>query len=208
MFKLEEISFSYENGNRVLSNFNLSLAKGEKVALTGSNGAGKTTLLEIMTGLLKPQKGKVFFAGIERRTEKDFYDVRMKTGYLFQEVDDQLFCPTVREEIAFGLFNLGKTREDISRIITGTLDQVGLNGFAGRISYQLSTGEKRLVALAAILAMNPEVLLLDEPTAGLDKNAVERLKLILHKLNKTILIVSHDNSFTESIINRTIDFHL
>ena len=206
MFKLEEISFTYENGNNVLSDFNLSLAKGEKVALTGGNGAGKTTLLEIMTGLLKPQKGKVFFEGIERKTEKDFYELRVKTGYLFQEVDDQLFCPTVREEIAFGLFNLGKTREEIAKITAKTLDQVGLSGFDNRITYQLSTGEKRLVALAAILAMGSEALLLDEPTAGLDKSAVERLKSILHDLNKTILIVSHDNSFIKPIINRTIIF--
>ncbi|MBU8902418.1 MAG: energy-coupling factor ABC transporter ATP-binding protein [Victivallales bacterium] len=206
MFKLEEISFTYENGNNVLSDFNLSLAKGEKVALTGGNGAGKTTLLEIMTGLLKPQKGKVFFEGIERKTEKDFYNLRVKTGYLFQEVDDQLFCPTVREEIAFGLFNLGKTREEIAKITAEILDQVGLSGFDNHITYQLSTGEKRLVALAAILAMEPEALLLDEPTAGLDKSAVERLKLILHNLNKTILIVSHDNSFIKPIINRTIIF--
>ncbi|MFA7184035.1 MAG: ABC transporter ATP-binding protein [Victivallales bacterium] len=204
MFKLENIAFAYENGVEVLSDFSLALAKGEKLALTGSNGSGKTTILEIMVGLLKPQKGKVIFAGTERTAEKDFQEVRIRTGYLFQEADDQLFCPTVQEEIAFGLFNLGKTREKIPAIINAALKHVGLEGFGSRITYQLSSGEKRLVALAALLAMEPEVLLLDEPTAELDKNAISRLKAILNGLDKTMLIVSHDNSFTEAVTGRKI----
>jgi cobalt/nickel transport system ATP-binding protein len=204
MFRLENISFTYDSAAAVLTDFSLALVRGEKLALTGNNGAGKTTVLEIMTGLLTPQQGKVIFAGTERVTEKDFHEVRMKTGYLFQEVDDQLFCPTVQEEIAFGLFNLGKKREEISGIVKATLEHVGLAGFGSRISYQLSSGEKRLVALAALLAMEPEVLLLDEPTAGLDKDAVRRLKEILKGLDKTMLIVSHDNAFIDAVSDRKI----
>ncbi len=208
MFELKKISFSYENKIKILSDFNLTIKQGEKVALTGDNGTGKTTIFEIMVGLLTPNRGEIFFEKIKRQIEKDFYDVRKKTGYLFQEIDNQLFCPTVQEELAFGLFNIGKSRDEITQIIKDTLNKVGLKNFDNRITYKLSTGEKRLVAFAAVYAMSPKFLLLDEPTAGLDKNAKEKLTLLLKKSNKTMLIISHDNLFLDSIVNRKIEVKL
>ena len=197
LIRLRNITFSYE-GRKVFENLNFDLYEGERVGLIGPNGSGKTTLLYIITGLLKPQMGTVEIFGKIRQKEKDFSEVRQKIGLLFQDSDSQLFCPTVKEDVAFGPLNLGKTKEEVSRIVHETLELLGLKGLENRITFKLSGGEKKLVALATVIAMNPICYLLDEPSAGLDESTVERLINYLKNQANTYLIVSHDKNFIDS----------
>jgi cobalt/nickel transport system ATP-binding protein len=146
-------------------------------------------------GLLKPSSGTVTLFGKQMKQEKDFVKVRHKIGLLFQDADDQLFSPTVLEDVAFGPLNLGKTKEEAMDISIQTLEYLGLKGFEDRITFKLSGGEKRLVSLATILAMKPEVLLLDEPTSGLDDATKERLKEILSEIQLSYILVSHEFDF-------------
>jgi len=205
-FDLRGIGFAYEPDWPVLRDVSFSLEPHERVALTGENGAGKTTLLHIMIGLLKQQAGEVVAFGSNRRDEKDFWDVRTRAGLLFQDPDDQLFCPTVAEDVAFGPLNLGKGRAEAHEIVRDTLASLGLSGFEERITHKLSGGEKRLVTLATVLAMDPQVLLLDEPTNALDEKARDRLTQILASLPQAMVIVSHDRAFRD--ILKTREFNL
>ena len=158
----------------------------------GPNGSGKTTLLHLIVGLLRPEEGEVEVFGKRRVEEEDFKEVRQRIGLLFQDPDDQLFSPTVAEDVAFGSLNLGKGREEARRIVKRTLEALGLEGLGERFTHTLSGGEKRLVSLATVLAMEPEVLLLDEPTAGLDEETTERIIEILTSSPLTYVIVTHD----------------
>jgi len=205
LFNLENISFSYEADTReIFSGLDFSLSAGERVAITGPAGAGKTTLLQLMVGLLKPCSGEIYAFGRERRTEKDFREVRSKTGFGFQNPDDQLFCATVMEDVAFGPLNLGMTKDEAISISIKTLEELGLKDYEGKITYKLSGGEKRLVALASVLSMNPEVLLLDEPSTGLDDFHTGRLTEILSFLDKTLVIVSHNIPFNEKLCGKRL----
>lgn len=200
---LHDVDFSYDAGRPVLRQCSFRLDAGQRVALRGGNGSGKTTLLHLIVGLLRPTAGRVEILGSSRVVERDFHEVRRRVGLLFQEADDQLFCPTVAEDVAFGPLNLGLPRERVRQIVGETLDSVGLQGYEHRITYKLSGGEKRLVALATVLAMQPEVLLLDEPTSGLDEPHTERLISLLAKLPQAMLIVSHDEAFCRRIVGGT-----
>jgi cobalt/nickel transport system ATP-binding protein len=202
LFRLTGIRFAYDAARPVLEGANFELAPGERVALAGGNGAGKTTLLHLMVGLLKPQAGEVSAFGRVRRAEPDFRDVRARAGLLFQDPDDQLFCPTVAEDVAFGPLNLGKSRVETREIVTRTLAELGLGGLENRVTYRLSGGEKRLVTLATVLAMDPEVLLLDEPTNALDEQAAARLVAVLSGLPQAMVIVSHDQAFRSRLATR------
>ncbi|OEU45604.1 MAG: ABC transporter ATP-binding protein [Desulfobacterales bacterium S7086C20] len=195
IIKLEEISFSYPGHAPVIDRLNLSIHRGDQIGLTGSNGSGKTTLFHIIMGLLKPASGQVEILGQPVRNEKDFKCVRKKVGLLFQDADDQLFSPTVIEDVAFGPLNIGKSQDEAKTIAQKTLQYLGLAGFEDRITYKLSGGEKRLVSLATVLAMEPEVLLLDEPTTGLDEATEKRLVGILEDLEMSYLLVSHNMDF-------------
>ncbi|MBW2195894.1 MAG: ABC transporter ATP-binding protein [Deltaproteobacteria bacterium] len=195
IIKLEEISFNYPGHAPVIDRLNLSIHRGDQIGLTGSNGSGKTTLFHIIMGLLKPASGQVEILGKPVRNEKDFKCVRKKVGLLFQDADDQLFSPTVIEDVAFGPLNIGKSQDEAKAIAQKTLQYLGLAGFEDRITYKLSGGEKRLVSLATVLAMEPEVLLLDEPTTGLDEATEKRLVGILEDLEMSYLLVSHDMDF-------------
>jgi cobalt/nickel transport system ATP-binding protein len=189
---LEGVSFSYPPNRIVLSDCDLLLNRSERIGLTGSNGSGKSTLLGLIVGLLRPTAGRVEIFGKVRSRENDFHEVRQRVGLLFQDSENQLFCPTVAEDVAFGPLNLGKPREEVRCIVAETLDALGLGGYEDRITYKLSGGEKRLVALATVLAMEPEVLLLDEPTSGLDDDAVKRLMGVLSRLPHAMVIATHD----------------
>ena len=202
LVSLDDISFSYAPERIVLSECSFLLKRSDRVGLTGPNGSGKTTLLALIVGLLRPTAGRVEVFGKVRSKESDFHEVRRRAGLLFQDSDDQLFCPTVAEDVAFGPLNLGKPREEVRRIIAQTLEALGLGGYEGRITYKLSGGEKRLVALAAVLAMEPEVLLLDEPTSGLDGEATERVMDTLASLPQAMVIVSHDRPQLKRIATR------
>jgi cobalt/nickel transport system ATP-binding protein len=197
LISLHDVDFHYDPDRPVLEQCNFSLGAGARAALIGNNGSGKTTLLHLIVGLLRPCAGRVEAFGKPRASESDFHEVRCRAGLLFQEADDQLFCPTVAEDIAFGPLNLGKPRGEVRQIVEQTLRSLNLLGYAHRVTYKLSSGEKRLVALAAVLAMQPEVLLLDEPTSGLDDSAVDGLVELLAGLPQAMLIVSHDHRFLE-----------
>ncbi|MHC4399526.1 MAG: energy-coupling factor ABC transporter ATP-binding protein [Planctomycetota bacterium] len=201
---LDDVSFGYDPHRPVLSGCGFRLQASERVGLIGANGSGKTTLLAMIVGLVRPAAGRVEVFGKERRSERDFREVRGRAGLLFQEADDQLFCPTVAEDVAFGPLNLGKPRSEVHRIVASTLDSLGLSGYEDRITYKLSGGEKRLVALATVLAMDPEVLLLDEPTTGLDDEATERVTRIVGGLPQAMLIVSHDRALLGQVATRCV----
>ncbi|MBM7624427.1 energy-coupling factor ABC transporter ATP-binding protein [Sporohalobacter salinus] len=200
IIELKDISFQYLDGTTVLDNFNFNLKKGDRLGLIGPNGAGKTTVFKIIMGLLVPQSGKVVIFDKERTQKDDFLEVRERIGFLFQDPDDQLFCPTVEEEIAFGPLNLGKSEEEAMQIVDDTLELVGMEGFRKKVTYNLSGGEKRIISFASILSMQPEVLLLDEPFAGLDQEMSGKVIEILNNIPQSYVIVSHNEEFLDQVI--------
>lgn len=190
------------SGRRVLDGADLSLRPGERLALLGANGAGKSTLLRALVGLVPRSGGRIVAFGRERREERDFREVRIRAGFVFQDPDDQLFCPTVIEDVAFGPLNLGRSMAEASAIAGAVLERLGLSPLAGRVTHLLSGGEKRLVSVATVLAMDPDVLLLDEPTVGLDEEAHERLCRLLLGLPQAMVLVSHDAAFLARLATR------
>ncbi|KUF12439.1 energy-coupling factor ABC transporter ATP-binding protein [Pseudoponticoccus marisrubri] len=204
LIELDTVSFAYPGHAPVLDGASLSLGPGERLSLTGPNGAGKSTLLRVIMGLLRPDAGRVRVFGQERRDEADFHEVRRRVGLVFQDPDDQLFCPTVVEDVAFGPLNLGKSREEARAIVDDVLTRLDLMHLRDRITHRLSGGEKRLVTLATVLAMTPEVLLLDEPTNALDEENEARLIAILNTLPQAILLVSHDAGFRAQVAPRAV----
>ena len=205
LIELRAVDFNYGPERQVLSGCDFALRPGERVALLGPNGCGKTTLLHLIVGLLRPSAGQIAAFDRGRAAEADFHEVRRRVGLLFQDADDQLFCPTVAEDVAFGPLNLGKSRDEVRRIVAGTLDGLGLAGYENRITYRLSGGEKRLVSLATVLAMQPDVLLLDEPSGGLDETSVERLIGVLAPLPQAMVVVSHDRRFWEAVTTSVVE---
>lgn len=201
LIDLEGISFSYPGGPQVLSNLDFHFHKGDRIGLIAPNGSGKTTLLHLIMGLLKPSAGRIEIFGKPAKDEKDFTDVRRRIGLLFQDADDQLFSPTVLEDVAFGPLNLGKSKNEAIHIAQRTLASLGLNGFENRITFKLSGGEKRLVSLATVLAMEPEILLLDEPINGLDMKTKAKFKEIMSGIDFSYLLISHDFDFLAEIVD-------
>ncbi len=195
IIELEGISFAYPGGRLVLDQIDFTLHKGDRIGLVAPNGSGKTTVFHIIMGLLSPTAGRITIFNQPMRTEKDFVPVRQRIGLLFQDADDQLFSPTVIEDVAFGPLNMGKSIDEALAVSREVLKSLGLEAFENRITYKLSGGEKRLVALATVMAMAPEVLLLDEPTSGLDERTKERLKTILQQLNLSYVLISHEFDF-------------
>ena len=201
LIRLEGLRFSYPKGPEVLKGLDLVVDAGSRLGLIGGNGAGKTTLLSIIMGLVKPTAGRVEIFGAPRATEADFRDVRPKLGYVFQDADDQLFCPTVADDIAFGPLNLGATKAEARAVVAEVLSDLGLEGFGPRVTYNLSGGERRLVALGTALALKPRLLILDEPTTFLDDLAVARLEEVLAKSGLPRVIVSHDKEFLARVVS-------
>ncbi len=195
IFQLRSVSFGYEPGRTVLDDADFDLRRGDRLALVGPNGSGKTTLFHLMMGLIRPQSGFIEAFGVRRRGERDFREVRARVGLLFQDSDDQLFSPTVIEDVAFGPLNFGRRPAEARAIALRTLAALGLQALAERPTHKLSGGQRRLVAVATVLAMEPEALLLDEPSTGLDEQTVERLIAILNGLPQAIVVISHDEDF-------------
>jgi cobalt/nickel transport system ATP-binding protein len=195
LIKLEGVSFNYPGGPPVLNQLDFEFKRGDRIGLIAPNGSGKTTLLHLIMGLLKPSAGRIEIFGKLTRDEKDFANVRRKIGLLFQDADDQLFSPTVLEDVAFGPLNLGKPKKEAIQIAQETLAFLGLDGFEKRITFKLSGGEKRLVSLATVLAMAPDILLLDEPVNGLDRKTQTKLTEVLSDLDLSYLLISHDFDF-------------
>ena len=192
----KDLTFTYPDGTQALKNVNIQIKKGEKIAIMGPNGAGKSTLFSHFNGLTEPTSGHVEVAGEKIIFEKDkLLEVRQKVGIVFQDPNDQLFAPTVKEDVAFGPMNLGLEHEEVERRIEESLKMVGMEGFEEKTPHHLSGGQQKRVAIAGIIAMRPEIMILDEPTAGLDPEGVDKVLKILNDLNKegiSIIISSHD----------------
>jgi cobalt/nickel transport system ATP-binding protein len=201
MIEIRNLTFSYSNSKTVLNGLDFVLRKGDRVGLTGPNGSGKTTLFHLIMGLLRPVSGEIWIFGKKRENASDFTDVRERIGLMFQDSDDQLFCPTVEEDIAFGPLNLGKSHPEAKKIVKETCEMLGLQGFEKRITHRLSGGEKRLVALATVVAMRPECYLLDEPVAGLDEEKTEQVRTFLKAHADTYIIISHDQEFLKDVVD-------
>lgn len=190
--ELTGLRFGFDPAHPILRDLNLALDSGERVVLTGPNGAGKTTLLHLLVGLLRPQAGDIRILGQALDHEEAIKAARKRTGLLFQDADDQLFCATVSEDVAFGPLNLGWDRDTIHGAVEESLAVLGIAHLKEAITYRLSGGEKRLAALAGLLAMRPDILLLDEPTNDLDPDARQRVLNLLAASSHTQLIISHD----------------
>jgi cobalt/nickel transport system ATP-binding protein len=210
VYDLRDVEFSYGGTHRALQSVDLQVRAGERIAILGSNGCGKSTLLQVLGGLLFPTAGEAYAFG-QRLTEDRFREAsftaffRRRVGLLFQNPDVQLFCPTVFDEIAFGPLQLDLSREEVLEKCREMLGMLNLEKIARRSPHQLSGGEKKKVALASVLALNPDVLLLDEPTAGLDPRTQVWLVEVLdelHSLGKTIVTATHDLSILEEITDR------
>ncbi|MBF0343442.1 MAG: ABC transporter ATP-binding protein [Nitrospirae bacterium] len=202
LIELSNITFTYGNGKAVLDDVSFQLYQGQRLGLTGSNGSGKTTMFHVVMGLLVPQKGEVVVFGKKRLRQDDFLEVRRRVGLLFQDSDDQLFCPTVGEDVAFGPLNLGFTHAQAEEIVSQTCEILGLQGFENRVTHRLSGGEKRMCAFATIVAMRPEVMLLDEPTAGLATDSIERIVKFLNSYSKSHVIISHEIGFLKEVTDK------
>ena len=203
----KNLSFIYPDGTKALKNVNIEIKRGEKIAIIGPNGAGKSTLFSHFNGLSEPTSGHVEIDGekVEYKKEK-LLQVRQKVGIVFQDPNDQLFAPTVKEDIAFGPMNLGLDYDEVEKRIDESLKMVGMEGFENKTPHHLSGGQQKRIAIAGIVAMRPEIMILDERTAGLDPEGVNKVLNILNKLNKegmSIVISSHDiemvNEFAEKI---------
>lgn len=192
----ENLSFTYPDGTQALKNINIEIEKGEKVAIIGPNGAGKSTLFSHFNGLTEPTSGCVKIEGKAISFEKDeLLKVRQKVGIVFQDPNDQLFAPTVKEDIAFGPMNLGLSYGEVEKRVEDALKMVGMENYEDKTPHHLSGGQQKRIAIAGIIAMKPELMILDEPTAGLDPDGVEKVLNIMNQLNKegmTLIISSHD----------------
>lgn len=209
LLKVDNLNFKYEENCRlILQNLNLEINKGERIALMGANGSGKSTLMRILSGLAKPQSGTLHLSGNQVDfSKKGMKQLRQSIGILFQNADLQLFCPTVWEEIAFGLRNLGYTGDELNTKVEQTLEDFGLKDVAEFPPHHLSGGQKRWVTLAAVDAMSPLVILLDEPFTGLDGYYIERLKQLLDcwsAQGKTLLISIHNSDFARQWCSRIL----
>jgi cobalt/nickel transport system ATP-binding protein len=196
ILEFDSVRFAYPNCPDSLNGVTFSLEEGAKVAVVGPNGAGKTTLLLMCNGILQPTVGRVLLRGTPLQYHAGaLRDIRKKVGFVFQNSDTQLFAPTVYQDVAFGPVNLGMSPEEVKKTVTAALQAVGLSGYERRLPHQLSSGEKKRAAIAGTLAMNPEILVFDEPTSSLDPSGAADLMELLDELNAkgtTVIISTHD----------------
>jgi cobalt/nickel transport system ATP-binding protein len=203
--KLSAVTFRYPDGHLALDAVDLTIGHGERVAVLGPNGAGKTTLALHLNGIHAPASGSVAIGGVTvDRRRHTLAEVRRKVGIVFQDPDDQLFMPTVRGDVAFGPANFGVTGADLSTRVETALTRVGMSAHAHRPPHHLSYGERRRVAVATVLATEPDVLVLDEPTANLDPSARRELATILDSLDLTIVLVTHDLPYALQLCERSV----
>ena len=196
IIETRNIAYHYPDGTEALKSVNFKAKEGKIIALLGPNGAGKSTLFLHFNGILQPSAGEVLINGRPiNYDKKSLMDVRQKVGIVFQNPDDQLFAPTVMEDVAFGPMNLGLSKEEVEKRVNESLKRVGMAEFKKKAPHHLSGGQKKRVAIAGILAMRPEIMVLDEPTSGLDPKGASQILKILYELNKegmTIIISTHD----------------
>ena len=201
---VKNIVFGYPKREPILREISLSLQPGERVALLGQTGAGKSTFLENLIGLKMPQSGEIFINGICLNSA-NLSQIRRQVGFVFQNPEDQLFMPTILEDVMFGMLNYKMPRGEAKEKARSLLEKFGLINYANRSAHELSGGQKRLAALATILALEPSILLLDEPTNGLDPSWRKKLAQILLKLPvEVLLIASHDLNWIKKTTNRAL----
>jgi len=197
LFKIENLTYEYTDGTIALDNISLSFDRAERIALLGTNGSGKTTLLNHLNGILKPTSGQILFDGNPLKYDrKSLLALRKRVGFVFQDPNDQLFAPTVKQDVAFGPLNLGYSTEKAKAIVEEALEIVKISELAEKPPHFLSLGQKKRVALAGVLAMEPEVIIMDEPTSNLDPRATSEILHLLMQLNRekgiTLLLATHD----------------
>ncbi|MYW03913.1 ABC transporter ATP-binding protein [Streptomyces sp. SID3343] len=197
------LAYAYPDGHQALFGVDLTVGRGERVALLGPNGAGKTTLVLHLNGILTAGAGTVHVAGLPVAKD-NLREIRRRVGIVFQDPDDQLFMPTVREDVAFGPANLGLRGAELEARVQHALAQVGMAGFADRPPHHLSFGQRRRVAVATVLAMEPEILVLDEPSSNLDPASRRELADILRTLDVTVLMVTHDLPYALELCPRAL----
>lgn len=200
MLNITNLSFSYPSGDKVLDTINLHLKTGEKTALIGPNGSGKTTLFLLCCGVLKIDNGSIVILNNNVQFNKFNSDI----SYLFQSPDDQLFSATIFDDIAFGPMNMGLSRDEIENVVEESLKKVGASELRDKAYFHLSGGEKRLAAIASLLAMNPKVMLFDEPTANLDTRNRRKVIDLIKDLKETLFISSHNMDFLLETCSRAI----
>ena len=204
--ELRGVAYRYPDGTPALRGVDLRVERGEALALVGANGAGKSTLLQHLNGLLLPEHGSVVVEG-RPVTPATLREVRRRVGFVFQDPDDQLFMPTVADDVAFGPLNLGLDAEAVRARVQAALEAVGAGALAARATYRLSGGEKRAVALAGVIAMEPSILVLDEPTAALDPAGRWRLLELLRALPHTRIVATHDLDLVVELCPRVVVLH-
>ena len=200
---VQGLAYAYPDGHTALRRVDLVVQPGERVALLGPNGAGKTTLILHLNGILQPGAGEVSVGGLPV-TKANLKEVRRRVGVVFQDPDDQLFMPTVRDDVAFGPANLGLRGDELDRRVHDALDAVGMADAADRPPHHLSFGQRRRVAVATVLAMDPQLLVLDEPTSNLDPAARRDLADILVALPVTAIVATHDLPYALELCPRTV----
>lgn len=204
--RINNLAYAYPDGHQALFGVNLEIGRGEHVALLGPNGAGKTTLVLHLNGIIATQQGSVTVGGtvVDAKNKESLRHIRERVGVVFQDPDDQLFMPTVAEDVAFGPFNSGLRGSELERVTNEALKKVGMLEFKERPPHHLSFGQRRRVAVATVLAMNPEILVLDEPSSNLDPASRRELAEILRSLDITILMVTHDLPYALELCERSV----
>ncbi|MBU3646012.1 MAG: ABC transporter ATP-binding protein [Candidatus Nanopelagicaceae bacterium] len=204
--EVKELAFAYPDGHQALYGVNLELSRGERVALLGPNGAGKTTLVMHLNGILPTMQGSVKVAGqlVDAKDKVGLLKIRHKVGIVFQDPDDQLFMPTVGEDVAFGPYNAGLRGAELETAVREALQLVGMYEFIDRPPHHLSFGQRRRVAVATVLAMKPEILVMDEPSSNLDPASRRELAEIVRSLDITLLMVTHDLPFAYELCERSV----
>ncbi len=201
--ELEHVHFRYPDGFEALQGVDLQVGSGEKVALVGPNGAGKSTLMLQLNGTLRPASGAVRVSGVA--VAKDtLRRVRAEVGLVFQDPDDQLFSPTVFDDVAFGPLHMGLAEDEVHRRVERALAAVGMAAFAHRVPHRMSLGQRKRVALATVLSMDPSILVFDEPSAGLDPRGRRELISMLRGLDQTMLVSTHDMRLVAEVFPRTV----
>lgn len=200
---LEHVHYRYPDGFEALRGVDLHIGNGEKVALVGPNGAGKSTLMLQLNGTLRPVHGSVRVAGLPVAKET-IRRVRSEVGLVFQDPDDQLFSPTVFDDVAFGPLHMGMAADEVHRRVEQALAAVGMAAFAHRVPHRLSLGQRKRVALATVLSMSPSILVFDEPSAGLDPRGRRELIALLRGLDQTMLVSTHDMRLVAEVFPRTV----
>ena len=206
VLEIKDLAFAYPDGNQALFGVNLTINEGERVALLGPNGAGKSTLVMHMNGIHPTAQGSIYVAGqlVDAKNKEALKDIRAKVGIVFQDPDDQLFMPTVGEDVAFGPYNMGVRGEELEKVVSESLSKVGMLEYKDRPPHHLSFGQRRRVAVATVLAMNPEILVLDEPSSNLDPASRRELAEILKSLKITLIMVTHDLPYAAELCERSV----